>query len=67
MHQCIVSWFVILVGHSRIVLFYLLSIVYHMQLLDLQGAMGTKKTMKPVKHLWRLVNTKKTMSDYKNQ
>ena len=38
-----------------------------MQPLDLRGAMETKKAMKPVKHLWRLVNTKKTMSDYKNQ
>ena len=32
-----------------------------------EKTMGTKETMKPVKHLWRLVNTKKTMSDYKNQ
>ena len=65
MHQCIVSWFVILVGHFRIALFYLLSIVYHKQLLDLQGALGTKKTIKSVKHQWRLVYTKRTMRDYK--
>ena len=32
-----------------------------MQLLDLQGAMGTKETIKAVKHQWRLVYTKRTM------
>ena len=32
-----------------------------MQLLDLQGAMGTKKTIKAVKHQWRPLNTKRTM------
>ena len=44
---------------------YLHLMVYRMQPLDLRGAMGTKKTMKPVKHLRRLLNTKKTMKDYK--
>ena len=58
--------FVVLVGHSRIASFYLLWIDYHMQLLDLQGAMGTKKTIKSVKHQWRLVYTKRTMRDYQN-
>ena len=53
--------FIILVGHSRIAFFHLLSIGYHMQLLDLQGAMGTKKTIKAVKHQWRPLNTKRTM------
>ena len=35
--------------------------VYRMQLLDLRGAMGTKKTIKAVKHQWRPLNTKRTM------
>ena len=32
-----------------------------MRLLDLQGAMGTKKIIKAVKHQWRPLNTKRTM------
>ncbi len=48
--QCVVPWFVILVCHSRIAMCHLYLIVYRMQLLDLQGAMGTKETMEPVKH-----------------
>ena len=32
-----------------------------MRLLDLQGAMGTKKIIKDVKHQWRPLNTKRTM------
>ena len=59
------SQFVILVEqHPNRDICYLHLMVYRMQPLDLRGAMGTKKTMKPVKHLRRLLNTKKTMKDY---
>ena len=44
------SWFVILVCNTRIALCYLYLMVNRMQPLDLRGATGTKKTMKPVKH-----------------
>ena len=44
---------------------YLHLMVYRMQPLDLRGAMGTKKTIKAVKHQRRPLNTKRTMKDYK--
>ena len=31
-----------------------------------EKANGTKETTEPVKHLWRLVYTKRTIRDYKN-